>query len=95
MGRNVWELAFCCKKITEDGYKVGHAHFNYINPFPKNTEAIFSKFKKILVCELNNGQLASVLRAKFINIEFSQYNKMQGLPFGANELAQKFKTLIK
>ena len=83
------------KKLNEEGFKVGHVHFNYINPFPKNTEAVFSKFKKVIVCELNNGQLVSILRSKFTDIEFSQYNKIQGLPFGASELTEKFKTLIK
>ena len=60
----------------------------------KTTEAVFSKFKKVIVCELNNGQLVSILRSKFTDIEFSQYNKIQGLPFGATELTKKFKTLI-
>lgn len=94
-GGTFGSLHSTAKLLTEEGYKVGHAHFNYINPFPKNTEAIFSKFKKIIVCELNNGQLASILRSKFLNFEFSQYNKMQGLPFGVSELSQKFKSLIK
>jgi 2-oxoglutarate ferredoxin oxidoreductase subunit alpha len=81
--------------MNEAGYKIGHAHFNYINPFPKNTAEVFAKFKKVIVCELNNGQLAAILRGKFTNVEFMQYNKVQGLPFGANELTEKFKSLIK
>ena len=93
-GGTFGSLHTATKKLSGEGVKVGHAHFNYINPFPKNTEEVFKKFKKIVVCELNNGQLASVLRAKYPNITFSQYNKIQGLPFGANELTQKFKTLL-
>jgi len=93
-GGTFGSLHTASKKLAGEGVKVGHAHFNYINPFPKNTEEVFKKFKKIVVCELNNGQLASVLRAKYPNITFSQYNKIQGLPFGANELTQKFKTLL-
>ncbi len=94
-GGTFGSLHSATKQFNKKGYKIGHAHFNYINPFPKNTEALFSKFKKIVVCELNSGQLATILRGKFPNIEFSQYNKMQGLPFGASELIQKFNTLIK
>ncbi len=94
-GGTFGSLHSAAKQLSDDDYKVGHAHFNYINPFPKNTEEVFSKFKKIVVCELNNGQLAFILRGKFPNIEFSQYNKVQGLPFGASELTEKFKTLIK
>ena len=94
-GGTFGSLHSATKKLSDEGYKIGHVHFNYINPFPKNTEAIFSKFKKIVICELNKGQLVSLLRAKFTNIEFSQYNKIQGLPFGVSELTIKFKTLIK
>ena len=94
-GGTFGSLHSATKKLSEKGLKIGHAHFNYINPFPKNTEEVFSKFKKIVVCELNSGQLVTVLRSKFLNTEFSQYNKIQGLPFGASELAQKFKTLLK
>ena len=80
----------------EEGYKnIGFAHFNYINPLPKNTEEILTKFKKIVVCELNNGQFSKVLKMNFNGFEFLQYNKVQGLPFGNTELIEKFKQLVK
>ncbi len=94
-GGTFGSLHSATKKLSDEGLKVGHAHFNYINPMPKNTTEIFGKFKKIVVCELNNGQLASILRARYPEFTFTQYNKIQGLPFGANELSQKFKTLLK
>lgn len=83
------------KQLVDDlGFKnVGYAHFNYINPLPKNTAEVFKKFRKILVCELNNGQFANVLRMNFAGIEFLQFNKVQGLPFGNTELVEKFKQL--
>ncbi len=80
------------KEVYEGGFdKIGFAHFNYINPLPKNTEALIKRYKKVIVCELNNGQFANVLRMQFNGIEFLQYNKIQGLPFGNSELIQKFK----
>jgi len=82
-------------RMNEEGYKVGHVHFNYINPMPKNTDEVFSKFKKIIVCELNKGQLAFVLKARYGKHEFMQYNKVQGLPFSVIDLEEKFKTLLK
>ncbi len=83
-------------RMNDEGHKVGHVHFNYINPMPKNTEEVFSKFKKIIVCELNKGQLAFVLKARYGNKhEFKQYNKVQGLPFSVIDLEEKFKTLLK
>ena len=84
------------KQLKEEGYSnVGFAHFNYINPLPKNTKEILSKFKKIVVCELNNGQFAKVLRMNFSGIEFLQFNKIQGLPFSNNELVEYYKELLK
>lgn len=82
------------KEMNDLGYKVGHAQFNYINPLPKNTGEIFSNYKKVVVCELNLGQLVQLFRSEFRNVEFSQYNKVQGLPFTKSELTNHFKGLI-
>jgi 2-oxoglutarate ferredoxin oxidoreductase subunit alpha len=94
-GGTYGSLHSAVKQINEEGYKnIGFAHFNYINPMPKNTSAILSKFKKIVVCELNSGQFASILKIKFDQFEFLQFNKIQGLPFANNDLIQKFKELV-
>lgn len=83
------------KEINREGYtSIGFAHFNYINPLPKNTEDVLKSFKKIIVCELNSGQFAKVLKINFNGFEFLQHNKVQGLPFGNDELIQKFKQLV-
>ena len=95
-GGTYGSLHSAVKQITEEGYsKIGYAHFNYINPLPKNTEDILRKFKKIIVCELNTGQFAKILKINFNGFEFLQFNKVQGLPFGNSELIQKFKQLVK
>lgn len=70
---------------------VSLAHFNYINPLPKNTGDVLKRFKKIIVCELNLGQFANYLRMLFPEISFAQYNKVQGLPFTVVELVEKIK----
>ena len=95
-GGTYGSLHSAVKQITEvEGYKnIGFLHFNYINPLPKNTEEILSKFKKIVVCELNDGQFAKILKINFSNFDFLQYSKIQGLPFANNELIQKFKQLV-
>ena len=83
------------KQINKEGYKnIGLAHFNYINPLPKNTEEVLKKFKKIIVCELNAGQFVKILRINFDEFKFLQYNKIQGLPFGNNELIEEFKKIV-
>tara|TARA_R110000868_G_scaffold20478_6_gene86637 strand:+ start:5655 stop:7511 length:1857 start_codon:yes stop_codon:yes gene_type:complete len=95
-GGTYGSLHSAVKQINKEGYtKIGLAHFNYINPLPKNTGELLSKFKKILVCELNNGQFVNILRMNFSGFEFLQFNKIQGLPFGNNELIDEFKKLVK
>lgn len=80
--------------MQEEGKNIAYTHFNYINPLPKNTEELFLKFERIIVCELNNGQFADYLQAKFPSCKFERYNKMQGLPFKINELKDKFNELL-
>lgn len=93
-GGTYGSLHSAVKQMNELGHKnIGYAHFNYINPMPKNTEEILSKFKKILVCELNSGQFASILKIKHSKFDFYQFNKVQGLPFANEDLIEKFKSL--
>ena len=81
--------------LNAKGEKVALAHFNYINPLPKNTKALISKFKKVIVCELNSGQFASYLRTKVPGVEYLQFNKVQGQPFTVTELEECFSSLLK
>ena len=95
-GGTYGSLHSAVKQLNEQGFKnIGFAHFNYINPLPKNTEEILNKFKKIVVCELNNGQFVHILKMNFNRCGMLQFNKIQGLPFGNSELVEKFKQLLK
>jgi 2-oxoglutarate/2-oxoacid ferredoxin oxidoreductase subunit alpha len=80
--------------MQSKGKKVSLAHFNYIMPLPKNTADIFSKFKKILVCELNNGQFVNYLRMTHTDFKYSQFNKVQSLPFMVQELTEQFEKTL-
>ena len=82
------------RELREAGKDVSLAHFNFINPLPKNTDEVLGKFKKIVVCELNLGQFASYLRAKFPHYTYYQYNKVAGLPFTVVELKEKITELL-
>ncbi|MCF6223178.1 MAG: 2-oxoacid:acceptor oxidoreductase subunit alpha [Flavobacteriaceae bacterium] len=94
-GGTYGSLHSAARDLHNQGYKVGHVHFNYINPMPKNTEEVFSKFKKIVVCELNKGQLSFVLKGKYTQFKFLEYNKVMGLPFSVTDLVAKFKNILK
>ena len=82
------------RQMRAQGHKIGLAHFNYIKPLPANTNEVFKKFKKMVVCELNLGQFASYLRDKVPGYKYHQYNKVQGLPFTVQELVDKFENLL-
>ena len=93
-GGTYGSLHSAVRKLASQGYKIGHAHLNYINPLPRNTEEVLGNFKKVIVCELNKGQLASVLRSNFSDMDLLQYNKVMGLPFSVTDLVKKFKNIL-
>ncbi|TNE99694.1 MAG: 2-oxoacid:acceptor oxidoreductase subunit alpha, partial [Deltaproteobacteria bacterium] len=78
------------KQLRKEGHKVSLMHLKYINPMPRNVESIFKNFKKVIVAELNLGQMRQILNGKY-NIGAKGYNKVQGLPFKISELVEAFK----
>lgn len=77
------------RRAQRRGQSVSHLHLRYLNPMPKNVEEILSRFKKILVPELNGGQLATILRSRF-DAKIISYPKVEGLPFQVAELEARF-----
>ena len=93
-GGTYGHLISAARELKEMGKKVGLAHFNYINPLPANTATLFSKFKKIIVCELNLGQFVAYLRDKLPQFTYHQHNKIQGLPFTVEEIKESVLKLL-
>ena len=83
-------LVSAVKDMQKDGKKISLAQFNYLYPLPKNTRDVFKGFKKIIVCEMNAGQFAFYLRSVYPEFEYTQFNKIQGMPFMISELKKKF-----
>lgn len=79
------------EQVREEGDKVSFAHFDFINPLPRNTREVFEKFDKIIVCELNSGQFAAYLRARLPENKYIQCNKIQAQPFLVNEVVDAIK----
>lgn len=94
-GGTAGALRNAVEKARAQGLNVSHAHFRYINPLPKNTKEVLARYKKVVVCELNNGQFVNYLRMNFPEIPYLQYNKVQGLPFTVIELVEQFNQIIK
>ncbi|MBW6459247.1 MAG: 2-oxoacid:acceptor oxidoreductase subunit alpha [Bacteroidales bacterium] len=94
-GGTYGHLISAVRDLQSDGHKISLAQFNYIYPLPKNTKDVLKGFKKIIVCELNNGQFIYWLRTCFPEFQYLTYHKVQGLPFLINELKENFNEILK
>ncbi len=81
------------EKKRKEGKSVSQLHLQYINPMPKNVGDVLSKFKTILVPEINLGQLSKILREKFL-VPAIGLNKVQGLPFRSIEIEDKIEEIL-
>jgi 2-oxoglutarate ferredoxin oxidoreductase subunit alpha len=84
-GGTYGSITTAVERCRRKGLKVAQAHLRYLNPMPKNTADVLKRYKKILVPELNNGQLSWVLRAKYL-APAEGLNKIQGRPFLVSEI---------
>ncbi|MHC4957358.1 MAG: 2-oxoacid:acceptor oxidoreductase subunit alpha [Planctomycetota bacterium] len=73
------------RRAQSEGIKVSQAHLRHLNPFPRNLEDVMRRFKRVIVPEMNTGQLLLMLRAKFL-IDVQGVNKVEGLPFKVREV---------
>ena len=74
----------------ERGASIAHCHISALNPLPHGLGEILARYRHVVVCELNEGQLAYHLRQQFPSITFNQYNKCEGQPFTTSELLNHF-----
>lgn len=82
------------ERLDAKGYKVSRIHIRYLNPFPKNLGDVLKRFKKVLIPELNLGQLMKLIRAEYL-VDAVGLDKIQGLPFKASEIEAKVIELLK
>ena len=73
------------RELSEEGFDIAHIHIKYIEPMPKNLEQILSNYEKILVPEMNNGQLIKLIRDRYL-VDAQPLNKIKGMPFMAHEI---------
>ncbi|HVB57547.1 MAG TPA: 2-oxoacid:acceptor oxidoreductase subunit alpha [Candidatus Acidoferrales bacterium] len=76
------------------GHRIGHVHLRHLNPLPKNLGDVLMRYDKVLVPEMNMGQLVMVLRAKYL-IDAQGYNKIQGKPFKTSEIERKIEEMLR
>ena len=93
-GSTYGHLHAAMDELRAAGNKVALAQFKYLNPLPKNTAAVLSKYNKVVVAEQNMGQLAAYLRMKVDGFVPYQFNQVKGQPFVVEELVNAFNEII-
>jgi 2-oxoglutarate ferredoxin oxidoreductase subunit alpha len=81
------------KELLAEGREVTHLHIRYLNPFPKNLGALIKNFDKVLIPEINNGQLIKIIRDKFL-VDAVGLNKIKGMPFTSGEIKKKILEML-
>ncbi len=79
--------------LVKEGESVSHAHLRYVRPFPKNLGTIIKNFDKVLIPELNNGQLIKIIRDKFL-VDAKGFNKIKGIPFTKTEMIGEIRKML-
>ena len=82
-----------CRRVRKAGYDVAQVHLRHLNPFPKDLGEILARYDRVLVPEMNLGQLSTLLRAKYL-VDAVGYNYVRGLPLKAAELAEAIGGLV-
>lgn len=80
-------------KARASGMTVSQAHLQYVNPFPKNTGEVLKRFNKVLIPEINLGQLAKLIKSEYL-VDVVQFNVVRGLPFRVSDILEKIKETL-
>ncbi|TML11999.1 MAG: 2-oxoglutarate ferredoxin oxidoreductase subunit alpha, partial [Actinobacteria bacterium] len=81
------------RRLRRDGKKVAHAHLTHLNPFPRNLGDVLRSYDRVLVPEMNLGQLLKLVRAEFL-VDAAGFNRVRGLPFRSDELADAMEAML-
>jgi 2-oxoglutarate ferredoxin oxidoreductase subunit alpha len=91
-GSTYGAITSAVRHARAEGVRVGHLHLRYLNPLPADLGEVLDRYDKVLIPEMNLGQLAMILRAKFLR-DVKQLNKVQGQPFKESEILDAIRTL--
>ncbi|WP_406133428.1 2-oxoacid:acceptor oxidoreductase subunit alpha [Streptomyces anthocyanicus] len=92
-GSTYGPITAAVRRIRKEGGRIAQAHLRHLNPFPANLGAVLERYDKVVVPEMNLGQLATLIRAKYL-VDAQSYNQVNGMPFKAEQLATVLKEAI-
>jgi 2-oxoglutarate ferredoxin oxidoreductase subunit alpha len=81
------------RRVRKGGGRVAHAHLRYLNPFPRNLGDVLRSYDRVLIPEMNLGQLLKLVRSEFL-VDAVGYNRVRGKPFRASEIEEAIETLL-
>jgi 2-oxoglutarate ferredoxin oxidoreductase subunit alpha len=93
-GSSYGPIGAAARRVRKAGMHVAHAHLRHLNPFPRNLGDVLSRYERVIVPEMNLGQLAMLLRARYL-VDAISHTKVQGLPFKAEELQNVLIDVVK
>jgi 2-oxoglutarate ferredoxin oxidoreductase subunit alpha len=93
-GSTYGPIGAACRNLRQRGVAVAQAHLRHLNPMPRNLESVLKRYERVVIPEMNLGQLAHVIRARYL-VDAIPYNQVRGLPFTAGELESMLEEVVK
>ncbi|MEL5960760.1 2-oxoglutarate ferredoxin oxidoreductase subunit alpha, partial [Streptomyces sp. CLV115] len=85
-GSTYGPITAAVRRLRAAGQPIAQAHLRNLNPFPKNLGEVLSRYRRVVIPEMNLGQLATLIRARYL-VDVHSYNQVNGMPFKAEQLA--------
>jgi 2-oxoglutarate ferredoxin oxidoreductase subunit alpha len=92
-GSTFGPIGAAVRRVRREGLSVAQAHFRYVNPMPRNTGELLRRYEKVLVPEMNLGQLLRLVRAEYL-VDAVGFNRVRGQPFRSSELTDAIIALV-
>ncbi|MCZ0987537.1 2-oxoacid:acceptor oxidoreductase subunit alpha [Streptomyces diastatochromogenes] len=92
-GSTYGPITAAVRRLRKAGESIAQAHLRHLNPFPRNLEAVVTSYDKVVIPEMNLGQLATLIRSRYL-VDAHSYNQVNGMPFKAEQLAAALKEAI-
>ena len=93
-GSTYGPIGAACRQLRQRGLSIAQAHLRHLNPLPKNLGSVLARYRRVVMPEMNLGQLAQVIRARYL-VDVISYNQVRGLPFTAAELESMLEDVVK
>jgi 2-oxoglutarate ferredoxin oxidoreductase subunit alpha len=93
-GSTYGPIGAACRALRQRGVAVAQAHLRHLNPMPRNLEPVLKRYERVVIPEMNLGQLAHVIRGRYL-VDAIPYNQVRGLPFTSGELESMLEEVVK